>query len=102
MNGSIQGSGAVDKNRRRLSGKIGVPVNYCPHNPELPDPDQWLRKHGDYDCVYVDKWQLHAIVIFPGHIAKSKRDIKHLVSAVDIPAIIKIKKVPRQPLANAE
>jgi len=38
----------------------------------------------------VDKWQLHAIVIFPGHIAKSKRDIKHLISAVDIPAIIKI------------
>jgi len=33
---------------------------------------------------------LHAIVIFPEHIAKSKRDIKHLVSSVDIPAIIKI------------
>ena len=77
-----------------MSGKTSVPVNYCPHNPELPDLDQWLRKHGDYDgdydCVYVDKWQLHAIVIFPGHIAKSKRDTKHLVSGVDIPATIKI------------
>jgi hypothetical protein len=55
MNGSIPGSGAVDKNRRRLSGKTGLPVNYCPHNPELPDMDQWLRKHGDYDCAYLDK-----------------------------------------------
>ncbi len=73
-----------------MSGKTGVPINYCPHNPELPDLDQGLRKHGDCDCVYVDKWQLHAIVIFPVHIAKSKRDTKHPVSGVDIPAIIKI------------
>jgi hypothetical protein len=29
-------------------------------------------------------------VIFPGHIAKSKHDTKHLVSGVDIPATIKI------------
>jgi len=29
-------------------------------------------------------------VNFPVHIAKSKRDTKHLVSGVDIPAIIKI------------
>jgi len=57
-----------------------------------------LRKHSDYGCVYVDKWQLHTVVVFPGYIAKSKRDTKHLVSGVDIPAIIKIKKVHRQHL----
>jgi len=33
---------------------------------------------------------LHAIVIDPGHISQSKRDIKKPVSGVNIPATIKI------------
>ncbi len=52
--------------------------------------DKWLHNHGDYDCVYPDKQQLHAIVSVPGHIAKSKRDTKKPVSGVDIPVTIKI------------
>ncbi len=42
----------------RMSTETGVPVNSCPLNPELPDLGQWLRKHGDYDCVYAGKWHV--------------------------------------------
>jgi len=42
----------------RMSAETGVPVNSCPLDPDLPDLGQWLRKHGDYDCVYAGKWHI--------------------------------------------
>jgi len=42
----------------RMSTETGVPVNSCPLDPNLPDLGQWLRKHGDYDCVYAGKWHI--------------------------------------------
>ena len=42
----------------RMSTETGVPVNSCPLDPELPDLGRWLRKHGDYDCVYAGKWHI--------------------------------------------
>lgn len=42
----------------RMSKEHGVTVNGYPIDPELPDLGQWLRRHGDYDCVYTGKWHV--------------------------------------------
>jgi len=42
----------------RMSTETGVPTNACPVLPDLPDLGQWLRKHGNYECVYAGKWHI--------------------------------------------
>ena len=54
----------------RASSEHGVPTNGCKLLPDIPDLGQWLRKHGNYECVYAGKWHI------PGRdVAKSFRFI---------------------------
>ncbi len=54
------------------------------------DHGDGLGFHGHLSKGYMEEeaWHVPAIVIFPGHIAKGKRDTQHLISGVDIPATI--------------
>ncbi len=54
----------------RASCEHGVPGNGCKITKDIPDLGQWLREHGDYECVYAGKWHI------PGRdVAKSFRYI---------------------------
>jgi len=56
----------------RMSSESGVPVNECNILPDIPDLGQWLRKHGEYECVYAGKWHI------PGRdVGKSFRLLQH-------------------------
>jgi len=42
----------------RMSSETGIPSNGCRLDPNLPDLGQWLRRRGDYECVYAGKWHI--------------------------------------------
>ena len=42
----------------RASCEHGVPGNGYKLSKDIPDLGQWLREHGDYECVYAGKWHI--------------------------------------------
>ena len=43
----------------RMSCEHGVPGNGYKLTSDIPDLGQWLREHGNYECVYAGKWHIY-------------------------------------------